>query len=97
MAISEYLQQIYDTFFATTSEEMKNAAQKLKNITPPPMNSMLEKQSKTDAIAKRLARSNMEVMDVPPTTPGTSNLLDTFVYILYIIFWSTVALAIGRD
>ena len=41
-------------------------------MTPPPMNSMLEKESKSDALKKRNDRSRKIVENVPPTTPGTS-------------------------
>ena len=41
-------------------------------MTPPPMNSMLEKESKSDALKKRNDRSRKIVENVPPTIPGTS-------------------------
>ena len=72
MPVLAYVQDIYDTFLATSREELENAAQKLKEMTPPPMNSMLEKQPRADAITKRLDRSKMEIKDVLPTTPGTT-------------------------
>ena len=34
------------------------------------MNSMLERESKTDAVKKKTDRSKKVVEDVPPTTPG---------------------------
>ena len=71
LPVLEYVEDIYNTFLAATSEELKNAAQKLKELTPLPMNSMLQKQPRAEAIAKRLERSKMEIIDVPPTTPGT--------------------------
>ena len=54
---------------------MKSAAEKLKAMTPPPMNSMLEKESRTDAVQKRVDRSKRTVEDVPPTTTGKEDLL----------------------
>ena len=42
---------------ASSKEELKNAAVKLKKMGPAPMNTMLEKQSKTEAVQKRLDRS----------------------------------------
>ena len=49
---------------------MKSAAENLKAMTPSPMNSMLEKESRTEAVQKRVDRSKKIVEDVPPTTPG---------------------------
>lgn len=49
---------------------MKTAAEKLKAMTPSPMNSMLEKEHRTDAIQKRIDRGKKIVEDVPPTNPG---------------------------
>jgi hypothetical protein len=51
---------------------IKKIEKKLKGMTPEPMNSMLDKQSKEDAIAKKRERNKMVVQDVPPTTPGTN-------------------------
>jgi hypothetical protein len=49
-----------------------NKAEKyLKLMTPLPMNSMLNKQSKDEAIQKHSARKAMTTIAVPPTNPGT--------------------------
>ena len=58
-------------FMASSKEELKNAAVKLKEISPKPMDAMFEKQSKTEALKKRLERSQIVTKDVPPTVPGT--------------------------
>jgi hypothetical protein len=51
---------------------MLNKAEKdLKLMTPLPMNSMLNKQSKDETIQKHSARKAMTTIDVPPTNPGT--------------------------
>ena len=42
-------------------------AVKLKNMTPQPMHSMLNKQSKYDAVIKKAERSKKVVKDVPAT------------------------------
>lgn len=39
-------------------------------MTPEPMNTMLTKQPKDEAIKKRKERKLMVVEEVPPTTPG---------------------------
>lgn len=65
-----YVQAIYETLLAATKKDLENAAKKLKEISPEPMNSMLTKQPKTEAIAKHKQRKIMVTQDVPPTTPG---------------------------
>ena len=52
-------------------DELGDAATKLKEKAPMPMNSMLEKQPRVEAVKKRADRSKMVAKDVPPTTPGT--------------------------
>lgn len=53
-----------------SKDEFKDAATKLQEKVPAPVNTMLEKQSKGEALQKRAERSKMVVKDVPPTTPG---------------------------
>lgn len=66
------MEEIFQTFLNASKEEMVNAAAMLSEKTPAPMNTMLEKQSRDEAIKKKEERSQMVVKDVPPTTPGTS-------------------------
>ena len=54
-----------------SKDELKDAATKLQEKVPAPMNTMLEKQSKVEALQKRAERSKMVIKDVPPITPGT--------------------------
>ena len=49
------------------------AMRELSEMNPPPMNTMLERQSKEEAIAKRIERKGKTVKDVPPTTAGNLN------------------------
>jgi short-subunit dehydrogenase len=55
-------------------KELKDAAIKLKEMSPAPMDSVFNKQAKAEALKKRSDRSEMVVKDVPPTTPGTIHL-----------------------
>ena len=70
--VSDYVEEIFQTFLNASKEEMVNATAKLSEKTPSPMNTMLEKQSRDEAIKKKEERSQMVVKDVPPTTPGTN-------------------------
>jgi len=71
-SLAGYVEEIYQTYLESTKEELSAAAMKLKEMAPAPMNSMLGKQPREEAIEKRAKRMKMTVEDVPPTsTPGT--------------------------
>ena len=91
LSVVAYVQEIYETFLTATKKDIKDAAQKLSEMTPEPMNSMLDKQSKADAIAKTPERSKMVIQDIPSTTPGTniSNIIFFSCMELIMIFLST--------
>lgn len=44
-------------------------------MNPPPMNTMLERQAREEAIMKRTEWKGKTVKDVPQTTPGNCNKL----------------------
>ena len=51
---------------------LKDAAKKLQEKTPAPMNTMLEKQPRAEALEKRAERSKMVTKDVPLTERGAA-------------------------
>ena len=55
---------------AITNNKLQKMIEDIEKETPPPMNTMLEKQSRYEAIEKRKTRENMVITDVPPTNPG---------------------------
>ena len=57
-------------FMASSRDELINAAAKLKEMSPKPMDTMFEKQAKTEALKKRLERSQIVTKNVTPTIPG---------------------------
>ena len=65
------MEEIFQTYLKTSKDDLDDAASRLKRMTPAPMNSMLKKQPRGEAIEKREKRKSMVVADVPPTTPGT--------------------------
>jgi hypothetical protein len=71
LLLPEYVQEIYDTFLSASKEDLESAQVKMKEMYPPPMNTMLNKQSRSEAAKKRHERMQMTVQDVPPTIPGT--------------------------
>ena len=73
------MEEIFQTYLTATNDDLNGAAGKLKEMTPSPMNTMLEKETKSDAIKKKQERSKKVVEDVPPTTPGIRNTSILFV------------------
>ena len=73
-----YIQEIYETILSSSEKDLKEAAVKLKEICPPSMNTMLSKQTKSDALKKRSDRRQIIIKDVPPSTPGTRSLYVAF-------------------
>ena len=89
---SDYVEEIFQTYMKASKNDLQDAATKLHDKTPAPMNTMLEKQPREEAVQKRTDRNSMVVKDVPPTTPGTSKLTDSKLSrmsVLYskIIYW----------
>lgn len=65
------MEDVYQTYLAAQEkDQLKTAMQELSAMNPQPMNTMLEKQSVEEAIAKRTQRKGMTVEDVPPIVPG---------------------------
>lgn len=69
--LTDYVEDIYEAYLeAEKQNQLKFARQELLAMEPPPMNTMLEKQSREEAVEQRIQRKGMIVQDVPPTTPG---------------------------
>lgn len=64
------MEEIFQTYLAASTAELKGAAVELKEMTPAAMNSMLEKELKSDAVKRKDERNKKMVENVPPTTPG---------------------------
>ena len=65
MLILDYVDEIFSTIicFSIKTNALKKAREELKTMTPAPMNTMLEKQPKSEAIRKREDRRQMQVKD----------------------------------
>ena len=71
-SLAGYVEEIYQTYLESTKKELDAAALQLKEMAPAPVNSMLEKQPREEAIEKRARRMKKTVEDVAPTsTPST--------------------------
>ena len=82
------MEDIFQTFLTATKEELKGAADKLKDMTPPPMNTMLEKESRSSAMEKKIDRSKKITENVPPTTPGISSHILTYILLVLWFYFS---------
>lgn len=66
-----YVDEIYQVMVKEIdSDRLKKAATELEALAPAPMNTMLDKQNKVEAIQKHIARKEMVTEEVPPTNPG---------------------------
>jgi hypothetical protein len=69
--IIDYVDDIYQTMVeAIGTKKLEDAIDELIEKTPAPMNTMLTKQSREEAIEKRKRRDTMQLVDIPPTNPG---------------------------
>ncbi len=66
---AHYLMQLPTKQFV--GNKLDKAIEEIKKDTPDPINTMLEKESRTEAIRKKQARESMTIVDVLPTNPGT--------------------------
>ena len=63
---------MFQTYLSSSEDELQQVARKLRNMTPAPINTMLQKQPREEAVAKKIKRSKMVVTDVPSTSkPGS--------------------------
>ena len=54
---------------ACSDNSLEDACKELQEMTPTPMNTMLEKESREAAIRKKSTRKGLVAEHVPPTTP----------------------------
>ena len=67
----DYVEEVYQTLLEAmnTTNCLGNAVRELKEMTPLPMNTMLDKEPRESALDLRQKRKKMVVKNVPPTTP----------------------------
>lgn len=67
------MEEVFQTITEGLKEKssLHDAMQELKSMTPAPMNTMLEKQPRAEALQDRQERQKiLATKDVAPTTPG---------------------------
>ena len=72
MLFVDYVAEIFDTLMTTPRDTLRLVANELKEMVPAPLHSMLEKESREDAVSKYQARKQKETIIVPPTCTGIS-------------------------
>ena len=65
---ADYVEDIFQTCMSLSHKQLSEEAQHIKESTPAPMNTMLEKQSKDEAIKQWKDGKSMAASDIPPTT-----------------------------
>lgn len=67
----DYVEDIYQTLLEAmnTTNCLGSAVRELKEMTPLPMNTMLDKETRESALDSRQKRQKMVPKNVPPTTP----------------------------
>ena len=58
------MEEIFQTYLSSIKDELSDAAGKLKEMTPEPMNTMLDKQPREEAIQTKVKRAKMVVHQV---------------------------------
>ena len=64
------MEDIFQTYLDASKDALKKAAKALKEKTPAAMNTMLNKQSRAEAVRKREERKKIVVKNIPSTIPG---------------------------
>lgn len=67
----DYVEEVYQTLLEAmnTTNCLGSAVRELKEMTPLPMNTMLDKETRESALDSRKKRKKMVLKNVPPTTP----------------------------
>lgn len=65
----DHVEEMFQTFLMAYSDDRNVAAGRWKEMTPLPMNSMLNRESKADTVNEKNDRSKKVVEDVPPSLP----------------------------
>ena len=66
----DYVADIYNTLMTAPRAQLKALENELKQEVPAPLHSMLEKESKEDAILKHQFRKQKQTVVCPPTCTG---------------------------
>ena len=70
---SEYVAEIYQALVTSSRQDLKQVANELKEIVPEAMHTMLDKETKEEAIKKHLERKQKETVICPPTCSGNED------------------------
>ena len=66
----DYVGELFKFYMTLSKQQLQDACNYMKKMVPQPMNSMLDKQPREEAIRMREKRMNMVTTAVPPTAPS---------------------------
>lgn len=69
----DYVDELYKLFLKCGEDTLNKANKELVDMSPAPMDNMLEKQPRTEALKNKEIRKGLVAKDVPPTAPGQLN------------------------
>jgi len=72
LLVLDYVSELYITLTTTPRAELARMVTELKQSTPEPMHSMLDKEPKEAATQKYWSRKEKETVICPPTCSGKS-------------------------
>lgn len=70
---TEYVAEIYQAFVTSSKQDLQLVADELKQIVPEALHSMLDKQTKEEALQKHQERKQKETVISPATCSGKKN------------------------
>lgn len=83
----DYVSDIYQDILTLLWSQslLQKAVADLKTLTPPFMNTMLDKKAKDVAVARKLAQQSFVTVDVPPSTTSMEKnyVVKDFLLIFY--------------
>ncbi|XP_073258656.1 uncharacterized protein [Porites lutea] len=69
----DYVGELFKFYMTLSKQQLQDACNDMKKMVAQPMNSMLDKQPREEAIRKIEKRMNMVTTAVPPTAPSVPN------------------------
>ena len=66
----DYVGELFKFYMTLSKQQLQDACNDMKKMVAQPMNSMLDKQPREEAIRKIEKRMNMVTTAVPPTAPS---------------------------
>lgn len=66
----DYVGELFKFYMTLSKQQLQDACNDMKKMVPQPIDSMLDKQPREEAIRMREKKMNMVTTAVPPTAPS---------------------------